>query len=80
MSIHLEILDAAARILGDSSDVYIEKEMARATEVRATAKQTGYTESKVVVHGMGYLADTRMWAKSFLQKITIPASSGQDHL
>jgi len=80
MSIHTDILDTATKILGDSADVYIEQESAASTEVRAIARQTGYTESKTVVHGLGYLAESRMWAKSLLEKIAIPASSPQDHV
>jgi hypothetical protein len=77
MSIHIEILDAAEKILGASADVYIEQENAASTNLRAIAKQTGYTEPKTVVHGLGYLAETRIWANSFLNRITIPASSPQ---
>jgi hypothetical protein len=80
MSIHSDILYAATKILGDSADVYIEQEGAASTELRAIARQTGYTESKTVVHGLGYLADSRTWAKSLLEKIATQASSPQAHV
>lgn len=80
MSFHSDILDAATKIIGDSADVYIDQEHARATALRAISKQTGYTETKTFVHGLGYLTETRMWAKSFLEKITISASSPEDHV
>jgi hypothetical protein len=77
MSIHEEILEVAQKILGDSADVSIEGKDAAATKLAAVAKLTGYVEFKTVVHGLGYATEARSWAKSFLDKIAIPAAPSQ---
>jgi hypothetical protein len=51
--------------------------MQRQQKLAAVAKLTGYVEFKTVVHGLGYATEARSWAKSFLDKIAIPAAPSQ---
>jgi hypothetical protein len=74
MSIHEEILGAAQKVIHESADVSVEKMDTAATTLAAVDRTTGHVEFKTFPHGMGYTYDVRLWAKSFLEKTTIPST------